>query len=130
MTLEIDMQDNWYTPKNGSIFLIEEVSKRKDFRIYGKRKSSNSFEKNPLIFEENAWTKDIHQQTIDLFARNFNQLTEDERRIFRLLSTDNHFFLGPYLHLQFHVILSKSTPLLILFLGRRSLSFPSNLSME
>ena len=41
MTLEIEMQGNWYTPQNGSVFLIEEVSKRQDFQVLGRKKKKN-----------------------------------------------------------------------------------------
>ena len=106
MTLEIEMQGNWYTPQNGSVFLIEEVSKRQDFQVLGRKKKKNRKlrrGKNYLIVEENRWTREIQKQMIDLFSKNFNQLTEDEIEIFRLLSNDHQFFFGPHLHLQFQV---------------------------
>lgn len=104
------MQGNWYTPQNGSVFLIEEVSQRRDFRVLGRKEEWNEFWKNRWIIADNRWTKEIQKQTIDLFTKNFDRLADDEIRIFHLLSSDHQFFLGSNLHLEFQVNPLKIIP--------------------
>ncbi|CAF2150873.1 unnamed protein product [Rotaria magnacalcarata] len=77
-----------YLANNNSIFLVEEVSNRKDYKLI-----------------ENSWTMAMKEKMIDLFVKDFNHLTDNEIRIFELLNkslqSGKFIFLGPSLKLEF-----------------------------
>ncbi|CAM4939242.1 unnamed protein product [Rotaria socialis] len=77
-----------YLANNNSIFLIEEVSNRTDYKLI-----------------ENSWTMKMKEKMIDLFAKDFDHLTDSEIRIFELLNKSlpngKFIFLGPSLKLEF-----------------------------
>ncbi|CAF1240120.1 unnamed protein product [Rotaria sordida] len=77
----------FYLPNNKSIFLIEELSNRNDYQLI-----------------ENLWTNEMKEKIVDLFLKDFNQLTDNEIHIFELLnkslSNGKFIFLGPNLKLE------------------------------
>ncbi|CAF4316835.1 unnamed protein product [Rotaria sp. Silwood2] len=76
-----------YLPNNKSIFLIEELSNRNDYKLI-----------------ENLWTNEMKEKIVDLFLKDFNHLTVNEIHIFELLnkslSNGNYIFLGPNLKIE------------------------------
>ena len=96
-------------PNSQSLFLIEELADRRDYRLIGKvtrgRASHRALKLCPLT--GNAYTSTTREHLLDLFAEHADQFTDDERFLFRLfnqtLSMSQFFFLGPNLIVELMV---------------------------
>lgn len=56
----------------------------------------------------------MKEQILDLFLKNYDQLTDNEIQIFHLLSTEKNLFLGPKLKLKLLVTSPNKISLLSL----------------
>lgn len=97
--------EHLYLANDQSIFLIEEVSNRTDYQLLGKKRISNF--RSYTFTSDNRWTNEKKDEIIQLFQKQFSQLTDNEIRIFQVLNTSLSFgsfiFLGPNLRIQLMV---------------------------